>query len=303
MDSRPGNAPEPLAPGRAPGSLSFSEGDTASASASASAQPGCEDQIIEFFLPAEQYRQLTEELERCDRFAGSRVRADYSYTAETLALRMPGPRHERVVRYFNYRLDYFIDGLDMIEDTVSLQDSGSGKCEYLSKDGKGLIERHPNISIINTKNPAWPVLVCEVADSQKTKDLHGLAREYIEQTKGNIRTVVTIDFDYPTGKRVYLIVWRASFGEDGRFKEVACGDVVEIRNRDGNKNPDPDAGVSLSLSDFGLTRGVDTSADNQVFTVSVDDLYTKLQIIERQIKQTKAARNDTIARWKAGAEV
>ncbi|KAK5441415.1 hypothetical protein LTS15_011284 [Exophiala xenobiotica] len=249
-----------------------------------------DDRITEFFLPAEQYQQF-EELARCGEFAGAHLKYDYSYASETLALRMASIKHEIIVEHLKRRLISFIDRAEnntessMAEFAASLIPTGSAQVRYPSKDGKGNIERRPDLTIRTEKNPEYPVLVGEVALSQTTQELQKLAQEYIEQTEGNIRTVITIDLDYPTGKGAYLLVWRANFGEDGKFKGVACDDAVEIRNKDGGKNPNRQAGLFLSLQDFAFIPGVDKDADLQsvapIGTVSTDDLYAALERAEK----------------------
>ncbi|OAP53700.1 hypothetical protein AYL99_12126 [Fonsecaea erecta] len=264
-------------------------------------RPRSNDHIIEFFLPVEQYQQLSE-LSIDGRFAGSRLRYDYSSATETLALRMIGGKHESLTQYLNNRLRSFLDRPAIIEHTSSLRYHGSADLEYPSRCGNGYIVHEPDISITNLNKPTYPVVVVEVAHAQSTKELHNLAREYIEQTEGHIQTVITLDFDYPRGKGAYLTVWKARFGEDGRFKEVARGDIVEIRNRDGVKNPDPRAGVSLSLRDFGVTR-LRTRADYQVLTILGDDVYARLEEWEQENELVKVARADFLARVQARSDL
>ncbi|OAP54116.1 hypothetical protein AYL99_11651 [Fonsecaea erecta] len=316
MDSCSDNGQEPDAPGQTPGSLSVSGGDNVSSPDLPSPeypselqqlanflrnQPPSDDQIIEFFLPAEQYRQLAE-LSPDGRFAGSRLRYDYSSATETLALRMPSRKHEYIIQFINDRLLCFLRDPAMVEYTATLRHFGCSDTPYPSKDVTKLITRQPDIQITNMKNPELPVLVCEVGYAQPIKKLHDLAREYIEQTGGRIRTVITLDLAYPRGKRAHLIVWRASFGDDGRFKEVVRGGIVEIRNRHGVKSPDRAAGLFLSPEDFGFTRGVEISADRHIFTVSLDDLYAAMKSMEENDALVKAANADWLKSLQAGAE-
>ncbi|KIX92531.1 uncharacterized protein Z520_11707 [Fonsecaea multimorphosa CBS 102226] len=250
--------------------------------------------IVEFFLPTEQFQQFEEELERCGEFAGARCKYDYSYPSETLALRMGSDKHEFLVQFLNRRLVYFLDRAEndpkssVSEFAASVAPFGSAFVRYPSKDGKGSIKRAPDLTFKNINKPRYPVLVGEVAYSQTTEELHKLAQEYIEKTEGHIRTVITIDLDYPTGKGVSLLVWRAKFSEDGKFEGVACDDAVEIRTKDGGKNPKRQAGLSLSLEDFACIGGVDEDADLQsvTVTVSTDDLYKALEIGEKADEAT-----------------
>lgn len=159
-------------------------------------------------------------------------RYDYSYASQTLALRMPGIRHEIIVDLLKRCLNSFIDReKDKMESSMakfaaSLVPTGSADLYYSFKDAKSTIKRQPDLSITAEKNPKYPVLVGEVALSQTTKELQNLAQEYIEHTRGHIRTVIIVDLDYPRGKGAWLSVWKAKFGEDGKFEGVACDDAV-----------------------------------------------------------------------------
>ncbi|KAK6371711.1 hypothetical protein LTS17_008534 [Exophiala oligosperma] len=255
----------------------------------------------DFFLPAEQFKQF-DELAEGGEFSGTRVRYDYSYATETLTLILHGIKHEFIVAYLNSCLTSFIGGVkdkaepSMANFAASLRPTLSAALYYPFKNPKGRDQRSPDVSFIGVKNAEYPVLVGEVAVSQTTKELHKRAQEYIEQTQGRIRTVITVDVDHPVGKGARLLVWRAKFGEDEKFEGVACGDAVEIRNKDGVKNPDSQAGLFLSLEDFGFVRGTDgEDTDLQsvadVNVANMDDLCKVLEYAE-EVNEFRRVRKD-----------
>ena len=69
----------------------------------------------------------------------------------------------------------------------------------------------PDSSFENVDCPIYPSLVLEVAHSQRQLPLEKLAKDYIQKTKGAIRTVVGIKVDYESGANTArFMIWQAS---------------------------------------------------------------------------------------------
>ncbi|KIW14180.1 hypothetical protein PV08_06961 [Exophiala spinifera] len=234
------------------------------------------DQRPEFFLPAEQFQQFEEELERRRGFAGARPKYDYSYATGTLTLRMPSHMHEALVADLNQSLIGFLLEARKNKETPvssfakSIFPMASADVRYPSKDGTDDVLRQPDFEFRTVEHPEYPVLI---------------AQEYIEQTEGHIRTVIAIDLNYPKGKGAQLLVWRAKFGEDGKFEGIAC-DSMEIRSKDGAKNPNSQARLVISLQDFTFGQGKDEDVGLQSVTVTLlaDDLYSVLERMEQLLE-------------------
>ncbi|OQV03260.1 hypothetical protein CLAIMM_08326 [Cladophialophora immunda] len=250
---------------------------------------------IEFHLPIEQFQKF-QDLVQSGEFADGKLKYDYSSDHETLTLRMAGDRHEHVVSYLFGRLILFIDQAkrhpepSIAEFASNLSATGSARVLYRSRYDRRETQRRPDLTITNPENPNYPILVGEVAVSQTTQALENLAREYVELSDGQIRTVICIDLDYPMANGVVRVsVWRAKFGEDGKFESVACDDSVEIRNQDGIKNPHARVGLSLSLGDFALRGEVTnyTGLQSVVMTVSTDELHKEVERAEEYERARK----------------
>ncbi|KIW76597.1 hypothetical protein Z517_09041 [Fonsecaea pedrosoi CBS 271.37] len=250
---------------------------------------------IEFFLPSEQYRQF-QELMQNDEFVEAKVKYDYSSDHETLTFRMAGHRHETLADYLKLRLGSFINKtMEHPEPAIaafasSLMQTGSAQVKYPSRNGKGGIERRPDLTVINQNTIQYPVMIGEVAVSQTTQALDNLAREYVESTDGQIRTVIGLDVDDRMGAGVRISVWRAKFGENGKFEGVACDDSVEVRSIDGIKNPHDRIGLSLFLEDFALGDELtsNTIPGSVTMTLQTDDLYAMVEKAEAVEKAMKA---------------
>lgn len=68
-----------------------------------------------------------------------------------------------------------------------------------------------------------PSVVVEVFYPQKTKDLKGLARDYIGESVGNVQVVIGIDIEYRRTKMGVVSVWRAErrYDPNGRLRLAA----------------------------------------------------------------------------------
>ncbi|OAP53966.1 hypothetical protein AYL99_11846 [Fonsecaea erecta] len=251
--------------------------------------PAYDDQIKEFYLPHAQWEQLEAESALDSRFAGSLVKYDYSSATEILSLRMPSAKHDLFREFIGNSFYRFLRDPAIARYTQSLKYLDSLDIMYPSDIATQVIQRQPDMLISNWKIGRCPVLVFEVGYAEPAYKLHNRAREYIERTQGRIQTVITFNLSYPRGKRASFIVWRASFGEDGQFKKVVRGDTVVIRNGRGDMNPDPAAGLFLSLEDFGFPPGVDTGADRPGFSVSMEDLYADVRFAEEDEELDRAA--------------
>ena len=73
----------------------------------------------------------------------------------------------------------------------------------------------------------FPGLILEVSNSQKTKDLPGLAEDYFFGSCGNIRMMVGLDIDYRKSKRARVLTWQLkNIIKDG---EIVC-EMQRINN-------------------------------------------------------------------------
>ncbi|OAP53777.1 hypothetical protein AYL99_12020 [Fonsecaea erecta] len=259
---------------------------------------------IEFRLPVEQFQKFQDLVQAGGEFSDQKLKYDYSPDRdhETLTLRMAGSRHEIVLSGLNERLVAFVrQAQKHLEPSIAefaspLLPTLSSGLYYPSRGGGGETERQPNCSVTSRKHPRYPVLIGEVAASQTSQALESLAQEYIELTNGQIRTVITIDLDYPMAMgAVRVSVWRAKFAEDGKFDRVTRDDV-EIRSQDGVKSPHAQVALSLSLEDFAPGGEVKHHADLQsvTLTISGDELLTIVEAAESM----QAAREAFEAQWK-----
>jgi hypothetical protein len=130
-----------------------------------------------------------------------------------------------------------------------------------------------------------PSCIVEVANSQTTKDLTKLAHEYIWGTSAAVRTVVGFDFDYRTKKGATLSIWRPNLNDEGALAGITC-EVVEIRNKDGQRNQDTNAGLCLSLEDFAFPRpsGTFDGLDQVSIFIPVSRLCDMLELAEEQYR-------------------
>jgi hypothetical protein len=87
------------------------------------------------------------------------------------------------------------------------------------------IRHEPDIRFQH-KDAAWPGVVIEVAHSQTSKSLVGLADNYILGSYGGIGAVVSLDLDYKKSKEASISVWRLknSTNDDGEVE----GEVEQV---------------------------------------------------------------------------
>ncbi|KIX97519.1 uncharacterized protein Z520_06971 [Fonsecaea multimorphosa CBS 102226] len=249
---------------------------------------------VEFPLPVDQYEQFKEleEVNGCD-FAYRKH--DFDPDAEILAIRMQGLKHELIAEDVKALLGRFIAESQKHADpsvaafASSLRALGSSDLKYPSMICGHPIVRNPDFSFRSKENIVFPVVVGEVAISQSTQDLQSKTKGYIQGTLGRIRTVLCIDVDYPGKKGARFSVWRAKFDKTGKFQGVECDDTVEIRSKDGVKNPDGKVGLVLSLEDFCPARGVTDIAPlkSVTMTLSTNDLYDIIEAAEADQQQAK----------------
>ncbi|OQU96337.1 hypothetical protein CLAIMM_02435 [Cladophialophora immunda] len=125
-------------------------------------------------------------------------------------------------------------------------DLESATISYRTENGER-VQRDPDAQF-GLEGRSKPTLIIEVAWSQSKKDLERMALEYIKCTQGEIRAVVGLDVDYAQWKSARLTVWRAVVN-DKELVGVSSESMV-IRSERGVENPDPKAGLRLSLADF-----------------------------------------------------
>ncbi|KIX96571.1 uncharacterized protein Z520_07837 [Fonsecaea multimorphosa CBS 102226] len=211
-------------------------------------------------------------------------------------------KHDHIVQFFENRVTRFVQRARHHKDAsvaffasflVPLEDlAETSSIEYASGGGEGQTERRPDFTFSSHKKSTYAILVGEAVAGPATLAQELLAREYIESTKGGIRTVIGIDRDHPAGTGARLSVWRAKFGEDRKFQGVADADSVEIRSKYGIKNPKKvPVGLSLSLEDLAVTGPVSRDAAvvrSATMKIGVNDLFRMLQMAERHEKAKKA---------------
>lgn len=151
-------------------------------------------------------------------------------------------------------------------------------------------ERSPDSSWVY-RGVHKPSCIIEVANSQTTKNVAKLAEEYIWGTNAAVRTVVGFDFDSRTKKGATMSVWRAKLNNQGNLTGTTC-DVVEIRDKDGQRNQDPEAGLRLLLEDFAFRRpgGTFDGLDQVSIFIPVGHLCDTLELAEEQYRLGNGSR-------------
>ncbi|OQU96241.1 hypothetical protein CLAIMM_02350 isoform 2 [Cladophialophora immunda] len=245
---------------------------------------------IEFPLAPPQFEEL-KKLEQLGLFCGENFRYDYSEADEILAFRMAGGGHEWIKGRLTMKIS---QGL---ADAAARDDNSHSAREFAllptSLGGSSLLNfrsstvadkkerRSPDAQFLSdrSRRPWLPSLIIEVAWTQTTKSLEKLAYEYIRGSNGRIRTVIGFDVNPSARKGATVYVWRAVFNQDNIA--VAC-DSTEIRSVSGIKNPDPQAGLRLTLEDFAYSRNPEEypDLDAVVIFIPVDDLYEILEEAE-----------------------
>jgi hypothetical protein len=82
----------------------------------------------------------------------------------------------------------------------------------------------PDVSFI-PRAAQTPSFVTEIAYSQMEKDLAKRAEEYVQNSHGDVSTVMGIKIQYPEAKNASLTIWKANFRVDNN-KNVLTTDQV-----------------------------------------------------------------------------
>ncbi|EXJ77137.1 hypothetical protein A1O3_10295 [Capronia epimyces CBS 606.96] len=153
--------------------------------------------------------------------------------------------------------------------------------------GKQVV-RQPDAQF-SSKKLGGPSLIVEVAWTQSPKNLQKLAHDYILGTNEEVRTVIGVDVNTSRGKGARVSVWRPVYDKDKNAVGVGC-DSTEIRSKDGVKNPDPKAGLRLTLEDFAYDRnpGQYPFLNSTNVFIPLDDLVSMLEESEEAQEDFKA---------------
>ncbi|EXJ77790.1 hypothetical protein A1O3_10019 [Capronia epimyces CBS 606.96] len=225
----------------------------------------------EYNLSEQDFEELQLREQR-NEFGDRHLRYDYSPANRTFALRMPnGAPHEVLTRGTDIEVALALAQIPSqtgISSTAAefvkgLCNRGSTTIWYPDpfsavEENKKNIERAPDgswgqLPMINV----YPACIFEVANSQTTKCLENLAREYIFGTRGAVRTVVGFDLGYRTKKGAKMSTWRVKLNSEGSLIGITR-EIMVVCNKDGQRNQDPEAGLRLSLEDFAFSRPAGT---------------------------------------------
>lgn len=175
-------------------------------------------------LSKEDYTNYREQIEAAFR------RFDYDSRKDCIAIRMPGPVHERFIREFEHHLRLQLWSLGLAhQETITgdfinrIRSNGSADKELITDsskmpDAKGLT-RSPDASFAHNDDAGLSGVVVEVAYSQDGKKLPGLAREYLLHSYGKIKAVIGFDINRdnkPSSVSVYKV--RKTPSDNGRTK-------------------------------------------------------------------------------------
>ncbi|OQU96338.1 hypothetical protein CLAIMM_02436 [Cladophialophora immunda] len=253
---------------------------------------------INFPLPFEQYEQFKElGMVEDGKLAGRRFRFDYDGDDEILTIRMPDLRYDIIAGEAEDLLrDFIKESRKHTNPAIaafasSVMSLYTSDLHYPAMISTHMTEHTPDLSFGSAFNAKYPTMVGEVANSQTTNQLQSKAKWYIQGSRGGIRTVLYIDVDYPGKKGARFSVWRAKFDDDGGFQGAECDDAVEIRSKDGLKNPEGKAGLVLSLEDFCAIGEVTdvTPLKSVTMTLCTDKLYDLIELAEMRQASRKAA--------------
>jgi hypothetical protein len=134
---------------------------------------------------------------------------------------------------------------------------GSARIDLLGtegREGEPKMRRDPDFSFTH-RDAQWAGVILELSYPLKRNALPHLADDYLLESNGNIRMLVSLDLDTET-KRGTISTWQPNFkrNEKGVIVELEAAlvrDAEVFRDKYGNPNPDPESGLHLDLEDFG----------------------------------------------------
>jgi hypothetical protein len=146
------------------------------------------------------YQKLRDELWKDTRLGAwieDKLRYDYDSAEGEFVLRMPSILHEHFLKNLELAIVQKLRNLVTQEEVRPIIEGirvvGSPDVHF--SDATKHDKKSPD-STFYFNNSKLPLLVIEVANSQKRRDLSRLAESYIERTKGCTKTVITIDLEY-----------------------------------------------------------------------------------------------------------
>ncbi|KAH6716447.1 hypothetical protein BKA61DRAFT_343016 [Leptodontidium sp. MPI-SDFR-AT-0119] len=197
-------------------------------------------------LSESEYWELLERVQgespKFQEFWYNKLRYDCCFRTSSFFIKMPGIIHETVK--------------DMVRESVDEQ-LKAAKCDIKSAGGGSDLrfeghyaERQPDVGFRHLNPPQtkkkpkspYPAFIIEVAASQTSEDLENMAYDYINGSKGKIKTVVGIDVGYKkqnvlknkySSKLATISIWKAKTkGRDVEVQKVL--DAKPFRNADGS---------------------------------------------------------------------
>ncbi len=207
----------------------------------------------------------------------------YNYDSERACLvsRRPTVLHScfmsLVAREIITRIHEIAESDDLASSSFAknIHGMGSARLDLLGteqQEGKPKMRRDPDYSFKHYE-ARWPGVVLELSYPAKRRALPHLADDYLLETNGDIRILVGLDLDTVT-KRATISTWQPQFkrNEQGVITEMEAAlvrDEEVFRDKYGNANADPEAGLHLDLEDFGPTDlTVDLIAEVPIFVDS-----------------------------------
>ncbi|KAI0102970.1 hypothetical protein GGR51DRAFT_258718 [Nemania sp. FL0031] len=248
-------------------------------------------------------------------FFQHRIRYEYResrYGDSQFTIFMASAFHKRISFYVSRDVvnwcDWVRDGDNPVEVVRAVENIEAGNDEGIETDKTPL---YPDCCF--KYEEATPSLVFEIAWSQTTEDLKRKALELIRETKGEVQTVVGLDFyktynawsairgnvgteELPNRGPATAFVWRAIFDENGRQLFNADGQPrvqkKSYRFCDNDGKALPGANLKLTLRDFIPLQVISTEgwgeAEALDTTVWEFDSAKMIEFFDKGLKAQKA---------------
>lgn len=218
-----------------------------------------------FDITYDQYQTFQVEIKKiaaADNWAFEKVRHDYNPVKGLLFLRMASPCHDILAHDLEGLIFKKLERLRRrknLKSVINRTKQFSTSSHQCRQDPRGRWSPDAGFGFLGVD---YPCFILEVANSQKSQDLPYLADDHFVSTKGNLKTVLTVDIEYldltqrRAGKEirrtaVYSVYrYRRTYDDGiGRFIRELHLDIENIpfRAQDGS----PIIGeLKLNLSDF-----------------------------------------------------
>ncbi|KAH9840388.1 hypothetical protein Tdes44962_MAKER07934 [Teratosphaeria destructans] len=164
------------------------------------------------------------------------VRLDYDPEKELLQRHMPDVIHEAMIQVLEDCLRQEIRRLSQSPDVDSRVRDALQKVkprrstDIINPRGSRFELRTPDISFRAVSSNSHPSLVCEVAYSQKSKNVQDACIQHIKHSKGAVQCAIAVDLPYNEPKAGTVAVYRAGSKSGGRRSTRRRGTAIVVHH-------------------------------------------------------------------------